>query len=399
MSPSIRWVVPLCLTSSLWAFSFGLSAPLCSLWLQDAGVHDSLIGLNTGLYYLGIVVAAGLVPLGLRRWGNACLIVGLVASALSIVLFPWAATLACWFTLRVINGVATALTLVPLETYINRQSSAQRRAQNFGCYAFCIALGMALGTFLGMELYVLLPRTAFAIGACTPLLGTAVALAWRPAFPSPPAERSTRTPLALGRNFLSFGSAWSQGFLEGGMIGLLPLYLISVGIVGWTASCLMSGLMIGVILAQIPVAWLADRLGRARILVACNIATLLGLAGLLWPAGTVWLALCLFIVGACSGAFYPLGLSLLGDRMPAVGLARATSVYLAINSLGSVAGPAIAGRVMDVFGRGTLFLTGAIAAGLVFTLWMGLALRSRLAGSETVDRPSPPNEESPRIAA
>jgi MFS family permease len=137
----------------------------------------------------------------------------------------------------------------------------------------------------------------------------------------------------------------------------------------------MSGLMIGVILAQVPVAWLADKLGRTLILAGCHVVALGGIGLLMIPAGTAWLGFWLFAVGACSGAFYPLGLALLGERVPSKGLPRATAWYLAINCLGSLTGPMIAGAAMDHFGRHVLFLTGGAAVLLVLGTWLVLEIR------------------------
>jgi MFS family permease len=253
---------------------------------------------------------------------------------------------------------------------------------------------MALGTLVGMELYVVIPRGAFVVGGVLPLLGMGVIVAWQPVFPPNPATASRRAPFCFGRNLLSFGSAWSQGFLEGGMVGLLPIYLLHVGMSTSGASHLMSGLMVGVIVAQVPVAWLADRYGRVALLVACNVVTLVGLTALVLPAGIVWLALCLFVVGACSGAFYPLGLALLGDRVPSSGLARANACYLAVNSLGSLTGPALAGAAMDQFGRPALFATGAATVGLVFAGWLVLDFGLRIFKPKAVPCAEPTASEA-----
>jgi MFS family permease len=377
MSRGPRWLVPLCLASLLWAFSFGLNAALAPLWMQDAGWKDTLIGLNTSAYYLGIALAAGAVPWLMRRWGHRALLLAMLVSGVTAGAFPWGGGLAGWFALRVLNGVAGAVSLIPLETYVNRNSAPERRAQMFGYYAFCVALGMALGTLVGLQLYPALPRVAFLLGGAAALLGGGVVRNWRPAFPADAEEGHGRAPLEFGRNFLSFGSAWSQGFLEGGMVALLPIYLLSTGLSEGAVSWLMSGLMVGVILAQVPVAWLADRLGRLAVLAGCNAVALGGIACLTLPAGTAWLALWLFAVGACSGAFYPLGLALLGERLPPAGLARANAWFLAINCAGSVTGPAAVGYVMDRFGRGAMFLAGGGAVGLVLLGWGATALLRR----------------------
>lgn len=394
-----RWIVPLCLASLLWAFSFGVSAPLAALWMQDAGCSDTLIGLNTSTYYLGIALAAGLVPGLMRRWGPGCLVLGMTASALTAAAFPWGGGLPGWFAWRGLNGAAGALSLIPLETFVNHYSPPGRRGQTFGCYAFCIALGMALGTLGGLQAYAAVPRAAFVAGGCAALLGGAVVLAWRPRFPAAADEGPGRVPLAFARNFLSFGSAWSQGFLEGGMVGLLPIYLLSAGLSQAAVSWLMSGLMVGVILAQVPVGWLADRVGCTAALAGCNVVALAGIACLLHRAGVGWLLLWLFAVGACSGAFYPLGLARLGERVPPAGLARANAWFLAINCLGSLTGPAVTGAVMDRFGRGALFAAGGGAVGLVLAVWVALEARRRWAGPGVPPGRAYETREPPRAAA
>ncbi len=301
MSP-LRWLVPLCLVSVLWAFSFGVNAPLASLWMQEAGCSDHLIGLNTGTYYLGIALASAGVPWAMRRFGCAALFVGVFASAVTAAAFPWGGGVAGWFFFRALNGAVAALSLIPLETFVNRVSRPDRRATNFGCYAFCIALGMALGNLVALQMAPTQPRLAFLLAGASALVGSIVVMVWRPRFPTDSEEVASREPIRFGRNFLAFGSGWAQGFLEGGMVALLPIYLLSVGLSNNAVSWLMSGLMIGVILAQAPLAWLADRFGRAAVLAGCNAVALAGVACLMWTGNTVWLAFWLFAVGACSGA-------------------------------------------------------------------------------------------------
>jgi MFS family permease len=371
---SRRWLVPLCLASLLWAFSFGLSAPLASLLLQDTGHGPTVIGNNTSTYYLGIALASVFVPAAMRRWGYVALLGGTLASGLTVCLFPCTESLTVWFILRACNGVAGAVSLIPLESYVNQTSTDEQRAENFGYYALCIAVGMALGQGIGMELYFMAPVPTFFLGGLAAFLAGVVVLCWRPVFPAM-AEKSGRTPLEFGRNFLSYGSAWCQGFLEGGMIGFLAIYLLATGLSKDAVSWLMGGLMIGVILFQVPVAWLADRQGRTVVLVACYIVTLAGMICLLWSFGVAWLALWLFAVGGCSGALYPLGLARLGERTPAAGLARANSWFLAINCIGSVTGPAVIGRAIEHFGYGAMFLSGVAAVAVV--LVTGIILQRR----------------------
>jgi MFS family permease len=384
---AVRWMAPLCVVSVLWAFSFGVNAPLASVWMQTKGCSDTLIGLNTGVYYLGIAVAAIFVPWAMRRWGCAALFMGVSASAVTSAAFPWSGGVPDWFALRGLNGMAGALSLIPLETFVNRQSSEDRRATHFGYYAFCIALGMALGNVTALQMAPSQPRLAFLLGGASALAGAVVVALWRPIFPEAMEPINRRIPIRLGRDFLAFGSGWVQGFLEGGMVGLLSIYLLSVGLSHEAASWLMGGLMIGVILAQAPLAWLADRFGRVMVLAGCNGVALVGIGCLLWTAGVGWLAFWLFVVGACSGALYPLGLALIGERTPPEGMSRAGAWFLAVNCLGSLTGPVVTGAVMDWFGRGALFAAGGGAILAVFAGWAVSAVVCRERTTEAIEEP------------
>jgi MFS family permease len=409
-----RHLVVICLSAAGWAFGFGLGAPLASLWLRDAAPAaslpglpaaaaalglDTVIGLNTGIYYLGIALAAVLVPGAMRRWGRGCLVAGMTASGLTIAALPWSGSLAVWLLLRFGNGVAGAMSLIPLETIVNRHSRPDQRARNIGFYAFAIALGWALGNLVGLQMYGDTPRLALVLGGLVSVVGGTVLLTSRTWPAEPPAEPRQRSTIPFLPNVLSFGSAWSQGFLEGGMVAFLAVYLEFLGLAHTEVSWLTSGIMIGVILFQVPVAWLADRWGRTAVLIGCYLVTAAGL-GFLPGCGAAsnWLRLWLLLVGACSGAFYPLGLAILGERLPPARLARASAWYLAINCGGSLVGPVISGMAMDYWGKPAMFLVAEGAVLSVLVLW--LALRPYTAGQHVQAGLAPvSSEEAVREAA
>lgn len=372
---SFGWLPILCLAAGCWATNFGLGAPLASLWLQDAGCSDTIIGVNTGVYYLGIALAAGLVPWLMRRGGRGCVLLGMLLTGLTVAWFPWGDGLVGWFAIRVVNGLGGALSLIPLETLVNQNSPPEQRSRNFGYYAFSVALGMALGNLIGMELYAYAPRGAFLLGGMFALVGGGIILGWLPMHAPPPVDGARGTArLPFNATLLSFGSAWSQGFIEGSMVALLPVYLLAVGWSEASAGWLLSSSMMGVIVSQVPLAWLADRLGRTRVLLSCYVIVVAALGTLMFGAGDIALAVGLFVLGACSAAFYPLGLALLGERVPASGLARASAWYLGINCLGSLLGPSVAGAAMDECGRRALFSVAAVVVLLVLVGWLAVQL-------------------------
>ncbi len=364
-----RALLAICAASALWGFNFGAGAPTASLWLRDHDRGNTAIGLNTAVYYLGIALTAPLVPWLMRRWGRGCIVLGMVLAGVTVALFPWGGGLAGWFGLRFLNGVAGAMSLIPMETEVNHGAPPEQRSRNFGLYAVSMALGIAAGNWFGLQFYPEAPLLVFALGG-VPALFAAGLIGLCPGAFAPPAQAGGPCPeLAVGRNVLSFGSAWSQGFLEGGMVGHLAVYLLFLGMTEGAASWVVAGIMIGVILFQVPVAWLADRFGRTRVLLGCYAATALALVVMPFCGPSAALVGALLVAGACSTSFYPLGMTLLGERVPAPALARGNARFLTFNCLGSLIGPAVCGVAMDLFGKRALFVSAEGAVLLILAVW------------------------------
>lgn len=366
-----RWCRPLLLVSlaSLgWAVSFGLGAPLASLWLRDAGCSARAIGLNTSIYYLGVAVAAPVVPWLMRRHNRTCVVIGMLLDAVTTALFPFATNLFTWHVLRLAGGIGTALSLIPMETFVNHHAPPERRARDFAVYAFCVALGIGVGSVVGLGLYPVVPRLAFALGGLITLLS--IGLAWTP---MPGRHEVTEAPSATPpwrENLFSLGTAWAQGFLEGGTLTFLSLYLLHLHHGEGTVSVLMGGLFAGVLLAQLPVAWLADRCGRWHVLLACHAVVLLGMVCVPWLRSPLPIGVWLFVLGAACGALYPLGLAVLGERVPPRAMARANAWYLSCNCAGSLIGPILMGVVIDLFGLSSQFVVGGCAVVLVLSSFL-----------------------------
>jgi MFS family permease len=366
----------LCLASGGWAFGFGLGAPLASLWLRDAGCDSLVIGLNTSFYYLGVAVTSIAVPCLMRRASRLCVVGGILADAVVIALFPWTNVRAAWFLLRLLGGMATALSIIPMETLVNHNAQPEHRARDFGLYAFGVALGIALGSLIGLPLYPLAPRFAFALGGLITLASAIAAWIGWPVGQTVQADEVSQVrpegPI-FGANTLSYGTAWVQGLLEGGLITFLSIYLLGQGYSEGRVSLLVGGLFAGVILCQVPLAWLADRLGRLYVLLGCHALLMGALLSVRLCPGTPVLAISLFLLGTCCGALYPLGLALLGERVPPAGLARANAWYLASNCAGSLCGPVLFGWAIEWFGQPSQFLVGTIAVALM----VGVGIRAR----------------------
>lgn len=382
-----RTLLVVCLASAAWAFSFGVGSQVVSHWLHAHDASNTVIGLNHAVYYLGLALASLAVPRLLRRHGSRAAAWGMVASGLTLAAFPWGGGVPGWFVLRFLNGCAGALSLIPLETLVSKDSPAEQRTRNFGFYAVALTLGGAVGIGAGLHLYEPGQTFPFYLGATFPVVAGLVLAARLPSSPTAD-EPTAATPFGWRRHFLSFGTAWYQGFLEGGMLAFLSLYLLAQGLSADLAGGLMGVAMVGVILFQVPVAWLADRLGGLSVLLGCYAVVALGLALMPFLTDWLWLGMCLFLFGACSGAMYPLGLSLLGGRGRESELARAYAWYLALECVGSQTGAAAMGPARDLWGEASMFAVGLAAMLPVLLPWL------LLRGTKEIDRTAfeAPNE-------
>jgi MFS family permease len=392
---NVRTMLLICSTTVAWAFSFGLGMQVVSHWLKAQSIDDTVIGLTQSFYYLGLAVASCAVPWMTRRLGaNGCAAIGMIAAGITLAIFPWANDTWSWYLLRFANGWAGAMSLVPLETVVSRDSAPEQKTRNFAYYGVSLAVGGALGIGMGLHLYVPGDSLAFYLGGCPPIAAGLLLLSTFKSTASADAGTASIS-LGWGRNFLSYGTAWCQGFLEGGMLVFLSLFLVSRGFSHDGAGMLMGVTMLGVILFQVPASWLADRYGKTPMLIGCYVVVALGLLAIPWLTNSILLAAGLFCFGACSGAMYPLGLSLLGDRMPANGLARAYAWYLAIECIGSQAGAAIMGKARDEWGETAMFAVGLAAVIGVLVVWLGL----RFCVADRVEGAVPAADESQRKAA
>jgi MFS family permease len=350
-----------------------------SQWLDAQGQSDTVIGYSHAAYYLGMAVASFAVPVGMQRLGSAaCVTIGMLLSGITLTPFPWMEQEWSWHALRFINGWAGAMCVIPLETTVSQQTQPELKTRYFAYYGVAITVGGALGFVVAPLLGAVSYSFAFFLGGAAPVLaGGIFMLGMRGALLQ--AEReSARTPLLWRANFLCYGTAWCQGFLEGGMVAFLQLFLVWRGFGTDTAGSLMGVTTLGVILFQLPVSWLADRFGKTPILLGCYALVALCLLAIPAVSHLVALAAILFTFGACTGAMYPLGLSLLGDRVPVSGQARAFAWFLIIECVGSVAGAAIMGQARDDWGESSMFLIGFAAILLVLLLSLAMQAIQRL---------------------
>ena len=138
------------------------------------------------------------------------------------------------------------------------------------------------------------------------------------------------------------------------------------------AEIINTTIVIGQIVASVPIGWLADHMDRRLLLIANAIVILI--CALLLPVllhSPILLYVMLFLWGSASAGLYTLGMVRLGEVFAGRDLGSATAVFILITQIGSVAGPVLGGAGMDAWNpHGFVAVTAAVSAAFcAFALW------------------------------
>ncbi|MEN0074986.1 MAG: MFS transporter [Paracraurococcus sp.] len=363
-----RWLslVAVIGAATIFGLTYSLAAPLLALNLAARGAGETLIGLNAAMHAVGVLLVAPVLPRLAGRFGARPLILfALLLTALLLPLFPALPLVWVWFLLRIGLGIGAEIIFVLTETWASELSDDATRGRIMATYTALLSLGFAGGPLLlsltGAE--GLLP---FAAGSGAALL--ALLLMLHPAVVRPPMRahghgnllRCLRlAPVAMATTALNAG-------VETAGLSFLTLYAVRLGWEEQAGTQLITTLMLGAILLQLPVGWLCDKMDRRRLMLGLGLLATLG--ALAWPMllREPWIAYpALFLWGGVFVGLYTTMLAIIGARFRGTDL---VGVYAAMGLLwgaGALLGPSLAGLALDLSTHG-LPLVVALACG-VFT--------------------------------
>ncbi len=358
-------------TAMMFGLTYSLSAALIALDLAKQNLGETLIGANAAMHALGVLVMAFLLPRIVAVFGVRRLVVlALVLSALVLAAFPvtpiWA-----WFPLRILLGAASEVLFVLSETWTNSLSTEATRARAMAAYTAALAVGFALGPLIlsGIGTAGAVP---FLIGA-----GVAVGAAAFIALPKVKApaidQPSKESPLYFMRLApVAIGAIILNAAIETAGLSFLALYATSLGWPESDATRLMSCMMIGAILLQLPIGWLGDRVDRMTLVRGLAIAA--GVGALVWPLalmnGIATYAL-LFLWGGAFVGIYTIMLAVVGSRFQGSDLVGIYAVMGLMWGVGALVGPVLAGLAMDLVPHGLAFFAAAVCFAFAVSTVMG----------------------------
>ena len=336
---------------SVFGFAFGMSHPLLSLILEARGVSPEMIGFNAAMAPIGVLLSASMIPVLARWFGSRN--VAVVAAALTAVLllaYKVFDRLDVWFMLRLLQGVSISTLFVLSETWIVKFSDTTQRGRTAAVYGSVLSAsfgaGPALVGFIGIEGWL-----PFAVGAAVIVAGIVPLLFVNDTAQPAPHEAAASNVLSfMPKAPMLLAAIGMFAIFDAATLSLLPVYGVSVGLDLQTATNVLTALIVGNVVLQLPIGWMADKLPKRALLAGLAAATAVLCAMLPSVMGSLAMWPVLLLAGATGYGMYTVGLAALGERFAGEELVAGNAAFAGMWGLGALVGSVIGGWAMAGFG-------------------------------------------------
>jgi MFS family permease len=401
---------------STWNFYDAQVPPLLAAYVGSAAVVGLLMGVDN---LLGIFIQPWM---GHRsdntrtRWGRRIpyLAVGMPIAAVLFAAIPLTSSLPALVAVMVGYALLANSCRPPTESLLPDFISPERRGRANAAVKIAVGVTVIVSALISLLLVDEHPVLAFAVPSVLMLVSVAVLVARVRDSSSPAyqavlaaehaaehaADLSDAPPPARLRDVLSdivratdrsrllvivatflFACAWSAVRAQGTNYGIQ-----SLGLTRGDAGGLTLAGGVAFLLAAFPIALLAERVGRLRVMalgIAVVAAALVAGTALHTPAATA-AVFCVAAVGAAGFAVN--GAVVLWNLAPSAGVLGAyTALYTVGWSLGGFLGPAVVGALVDLTGWRFMLVDAALLAVLaVLVVLRVITLRRRAPEHEAV---------------
>src|SRR5213079_2222811 len=184
-----------------------------------------------------------------------------------------------WFVLNFLHGVVGAVPWVVSEIWMNVVVEESRRGRVMGIYGTLVALGMALGPFVLQVVGVYGPAPFLTCSGLALLVALPLLPYWKSA---PTIEHRADSGFAkvVVVAPLAMFAAFACGLGEQVAFSFLPVYAVGAGVSAQTGALWLSAFVMGNVILQWPIGWMADHFDRRAVLAGCTLASAV-LVGLL----------------------------------------------------------------------------------------------------------------------
>jgi multidrug resistance protein len=365
---------------------FGIVLPLLPLYADRFGASGLVVGGLVSVYSAANLFMAPVWGRLSDRFGRRpILLVGLLGSAASYLVFAWARSVPVLFASRILAGMGGA-TVPVAQAYIADITPAEKRAGNMGLIGAAFGLGFIFGPAIGG---ILAPVSLSAPGLAAAALcfGNAVLAFFLLPESLTRGEKEARGPGTGSMRLRDLRIALrSPGLLR--ILGLSFFFTIAFSTMQPTFPLLGAerfGLgekatgylfaflgLVSAIMQGGLVRRLVPRFGEVRLVRFSALPFIAGLVLIALAPSVPLLLVALALLAVGFGGTLPSLVSLLSRKAPAEIQGGILGVGQSVGSLARVLGPIMAGWAFDALGIGAPYLLGAAVAGIALILGLGL---------------------------
>jgi multidrug resistance protein len=360
---------------------FGIVLPLLPIYADQIGASGTQIGLLVVSYSIAQLCFAPIWGRLSDRFGRRrILIIGLLGSAASYLVFAFAGSIAILLLSRILAGVGGANISVA-QAYVADITSPEERSGKLGILGSAFALGFVFGPALGGILAPIAPELPGLVASALCAINAVLAIFFLTE--SLPAHLRTgrASRVASGRGLRLGDLLQRRDILL--LLALSFLFTAAFAVMHPTFALLVSGrfglsatavgwlfALLGFVSAMtqgVLVPTLSRRIGEAAIVRSCALPLALGLALVGVTSSFSILIVGTSLMGFGIGASMPALTGLLSRMAPAERQGGSLGIGQSASALARIAGPLLGGVLWDLGGASWTYLAGsalALLAGL-----------------------------------
>lgn len=313
---------------TLFAIASGYLMSLIPLSLGHFAIGTDYAGWLASAYYIGLLLGSMLIEPVIARIGHRrSFILFVLALAATVAVLPFYTDLSAWLASRMLAGVAVAGIFVVIESWLLIGDNPAVRAKRLSFYMTALYGGTTLG------------QLAIGVFGTAGVVPFAVVMVLLFAAVLPPLFSKAQPVCHGGHKSLSLKQILRLS--KPAMVGCM-----TSGIVMGTIYGLMAAIILGGMIIQPVISKLSSRMSKVLLLAMVSLAGVFAMGMIYLSGHYLVMVVALTLLGMSSFALYPVAITLACDTLTANVIVAATQVMLFCYSVGSAAGPLVAGQFM-----------------------------------------------------
>ncbi len=349
----MKWrnLIAACTAITVFGFALGMTYPLLSLLLEADGISTNMIGINSAMMPIGILLFSPVLPLLSRRFGSRYVAISAaIVTALLLLAYKAFDSLEAWFIIRLLQGMSVSALFVLSEAWVLQYAGNAHRGKVVAIYGAILSAsfgaGPALVSWIGIQGWL-----PFVIGAIVVLLSV-IPLALVQDETTPEAEETAASGISsfASKAPVLLAAVAVFAVFDAATLAFLPVYGLRTGLDLSTAALALTALIMGNVVLQFPIGWMADRYPKRKVLGFCTLTTIFFALLLPYVNTTLWMWPVLIALGAAGYGVYTVSLADLGDRFDGHELVTGSAAFAVMWGMGALLGSISGGWAMSLFG-------------------------------------------------